>query len=114
MWLTSHDEDFRAKRDDVLLVDYDAPSGEHIVSLDEKTGMQALERVHPDIPMRPGEPVRRKPTYIRPVSVAGAAAAARPFEERIVERNFRSSLSSELRTPPQSLAGHASAGHREA
>lgn len=65
MWLTSHDEDFRAKRDDVLHVYYDAPSGEHIVCLDEKTGMQALERVHADIPMRPGEPVRREPTYVR-------------------------------------------------
>jgi DDE superfamily endonuclease len=65
MWLTSHDEDFRAKRDDVLHVYYDAPSGEHIVCLDEKTGMQALERVHADIPMRPGEPLRREPTYVR-------------------------------------------------
>jgi hypothetical protein len=54
MGLTSHDEDFRAKRDDVLRLYYEAPAGEHIICLDEKTGMQALERRYPDIPMQLG------------------------------------------------------------
>ena len=65
MWLTSQDEEFRAKRDDVLRLYYDAPRGEHVICLDEKTGMQALERRHPDIPMRPSQPVRREFEYIR-------------------------------------------------
>jgi transposase len=65
MWLTSHDDEFRAKRDDVLRVYYDTPAGEHIISVDEKTGMQALERRFADIPMRPGQPVRREFEYIR-------------------------------------------------
>lgn len=65
MYLTSHDEEFRLKRDDVLHVYYDAPPGEHIVCLDEKTGMQALERRYPDLPMEPGQPVRREYEYIR-------------------------------------------------
>lgn len=65
MYLTSHDEDFRAKRDDVLHLYYDAPATEHIICLDEKTGMQALERRNPDIAMRPGQPVRREVEYIR-------------------------------------------------
>jgi len=65
MWLTSHDEDFRAKRDDVLMLYYEAPAGEHIICLDEKTGMQALERRYPDIPMQSGQPVRREFEYIR-------------------------------------------------
>jgi hypothetical protein len=65
MWVASHDEDFRMKRDDVLRLYYEAPSGEHIISLDEKTGMQALERKYPDIPMRPGQRVRREFEYIR-------------------------------------------------
>ena len=38
MYLTSHDEEFREKRDDVLRVYYEAPKNEHIVSVDEKTG----------------------------------------------------------------------------
>lgn len=65
MWLTSHDDEFRAKRDDVLRLYYEAPPSEHIISLDEKTGMQALERRYPDLPMRPGQPVRREFEYIR-------------------------------------------------
>jgi transposase len=65
MWLTSHDEEFRTKRDDVLRVYYDTPGDEHIISVDEKTGMQALERRFADLPMRPGQPVRREFEYIR-------------------------------------------------
>jgi transposase len=65
MWLTSHDDEFRAKRDDVLHLYYDAPEGEHVISLDEKTGMQALERRYADIAMAPGRPVRREFEYVR-------------------------------------------------
>lgn len=65
MWLTSHDEEFRQKRDNVLHLYYDAPSDEHIVCVDEKTGMQALERRDADLPMQPGMPVRREFEYIR-------------------------------------------------
>lgn len=65
MWLTSQDAEFRAKRDDVLRVYYDAPADEHIVCLDEMTQLQALERRHADQPMRAGQPVRREWEYIR-------------------------------------------------
>jgi hypothetical protein len=36
-----------------------------LVSTDEKTGIQALERLHPDIPMGPGEVQRREYEYTR-------------------------------------------------
>lgn len=65
MWLTSQDEEFRAKRDDVLRVYYESPRNEHIVCVDEKTGMQALERRYADVPMAPGRPVRREFEYKR-------------------------------------------------
>jgi hypothetical protein len=65
MYLTSHDDEFRAKRDDVLHLYYDTPPDEHIVCLDEMTGIQALERKYPDIAMRPGQPVLREFEYIR-------------------------------------------------
>ena len=65
MWLTSHDDEFRAKRDDVLRLYYEAPPDEHIICLDEKTGMQALERRFADIAMQPGQPLRREFEYIR-------------------------------------------------
>jgi hypothetical protein len=35
------------------------------VSTDEKTGIQALERKHPDVPMGPGRVPRRELEYIR-------------------------------------------------
>jgi hypothetical protein len=56
MYLTSHDDEFREKRDDVLRVYYDTPGDERLICLDEKTGRQALERRYPDIPMKPGQP----------------------------------------------------------
>jgi transposase len=65
MWLTSHDEEFRDKRDDVLRVYYETPAGDHIICVDEQTGMQALERRYADLAMQPGQPVRREFEYIR-------------------------------------------------
>jgi hypothetical protein len=65
MWLTSHDDEFRAKRDDVLRTYYETPAAEHVICVDEKTQMQALERVCPDVAMAPGQPVRRSSEYTR-------------------------------------------------
>lgn len=42
-----------------------AEQGIHLVSTDEKTGIQALERLHPDIPMGPGRVQRREYEYVR-------------------------------------------------
>jgi transposase len=42
-----------------------AEKGIHLVSTDEKTGMQALERLHPDILMGPGRIQGREHEYIR-------------------------------------------------
>ncbi len=42
-----------------------AKQGERTISLDELTGVQALERKHPDLPMRPGHVLRREFEYIR-------------------------------------------------
>jgi hypothetical protein len=40
-------------------------AGVHVVSTDEKTGMQAVERLHPTKPTRPGLVERREFEYIR-------------------------------------------------
>ena len=42
-----------------------AERGEAVVSSDEMTGVQALERKHPDLPMQPGRVLRREFEYIR-------------------------------------------------
>ena len=39
--------------------------GERTISMDELTGVQALERKHPDLPMQPGHVLRREFEYIR-------------------------------------------------
>ena len=42
-----------------------AEQGVHLVSTDEKTGIQALGRLHPDLPMGPGAVQRREYEYVR-------------------------------------------------
>ncbi len=39
--------------------------GEKVISNDEMTGVQALERKHPGLPLRPGQVARREFEYIR-------------------------------------------------
>src|SRR5437588_204800 len=68
-WLTSHDPDFEAKVLDVCQLYLDAPAlyqrGELVVCVDEKTGIQALERARPTTPGQPGQDERRDYEYIR-------------------------------------------------
>jgi transposase len=42
-----------------------AEQGVHVVSTDEKTGIQALQRLHPDVPMGPGRVQSREFEYVR-------------------------------------------------
>jgi hypothetical protein len=68
-WLTSHDPDFEAKVLDVCRLYLDAPvlyqRGELVICVDEKTGIQALERARPTTPAKPGQDERRDYEYIR-------------------------------------------------
>jgi DDE superfamily endonuclease len=68
--LTSAQEpDFEAKVADICALYQQAPTlaeqGERVVSTDELTGVQALERAHPGLPMVPGKVERREFEYIR-------------------------------------------------
>lgn len=42
-----------------------AAQGAHVISVDDKTGMQALERLHPTKPVRPGLVERVEFEYVR-------------------------------------------------
>jgi transposase len=68
-WLNSHDEDFEAKASDVCQLYRQAQAfyqqGRLVLSCDEKTGMQVLERKAPTKPARPGKRQRREHEYIR-------------------------------------------------
>ena len=69
-WLTpAYEADFDDKVADINEAYKQAPErakqGEHLESVDEMTGVQALERKHPDLPMSPGKVERREFEYIR-------------------------------------------------
>jgi transposase len=68
-WLTAKpDPEFDTKCADVCKVYKDAaaaPQDVRTMSVDEMTGVQALERAAPDLPMRRGDPVRREFEYVR-------------------------------------------------
>jgi transposase len=69
-WLTSEpDEQFDEKAEDINTLYRQAPEltqkGERVISTDEMTGVQALERKHPGLPLAPGQVERREFEYIR-------------------------------------------------
>jgi transposase len=69
-WLTPPDDpDFDAKVGDICTLYRAAPQlaeqGERVVSTDELTGVQALERKHPGLPPAPGHVARREFEYVR-------------------------------------------------
>jgi hypothetical protein len=68
-WLHSDDPDFEAKALHIAQLYLDAPrlyqQGELVICVDEKTGIQALERKYPGRPMEAGRPERREFEYIR-------------------------------------------------
>ena len=70
-WLTppADDAHLAAKVSDVCTLYREAPvlttQGERILSTDELTGVQALERAHPGLPPVPGKVERREFEYIR-------------------------------------------------
>ena len=63
------DPDFAAKVADICQLYADAPAlaaqGIAVISSDELTGVQALERKHPGLPLMPGQVERREFEYIR-------------------------------------------------
>lgn len=54
MWCTSTDPDYDEKLADIVNLYLDPPESESVLSIDEKTGMQALSRAHPLRRARPG------------------------------------------------------------
>ncbi len=65
MWLHSPDPLFREKVAEICQLYLKPPPGSIVVSYDEKTGVQAIERKHPDRPTRLGRLARQEFEYIR-------------------------------------------------
>jgi hypothetical protein len=68
-WLNSHDPDFDSKAKEICQLYRDAPrffeQGRLVLSSDEKTGMQILQRKYPTKPAKPGHIEKREFEYIR-------------------------------------------------
>lgn len=61
----STDPDFAAKVQDVVALYLDPPDNAMVLSVDEKTQIQALDRTQPMLPLRPGQIERRTHDYKR-------------------------------------------------
>jgi transposase len=65
MWCTSSDPLYDQKLAEITSLYLDPPPGEPVVCIDEKTGMQALSRLHPLRRPRPGQSCREEFEYRR-------------------------------------------------
>jgi transposase len=73
-WLHSPDPQFRHKVNAICELYRRAPKGSVVLSIDEKTGIQAIERKHADRAPRPGRVRRREFEYVRHGTQALTAA----------------------------------------
>jgi len=64
-WLTSLDPDFDTKQADVCGLYLSPPDNAIVVSLDEKTQVQARQPIRKELPIEPGKPARREFEYKR-------------------------------------------------
>ena len=89
-WLNRADDpSFWARAGAVCRLYLDPPPGTVLVSIDEKTGIQAKSRTHPDIPGRPGRDARREFEYVRHGTVSIIAAMNVTAGEVIAQRIAR-------------------------
>lgn len=73
-WLTSHDPDFWEKASDVCGLYLDPPENALVLSVDEKTGMQAKSPTNPTKKAKPGKSERKEFEYRRHGTAALFAA----------------------------------------
>lgn len=65
MWLTSKDPEFDEKCAQIVGLYINPPENALVISVDEKTGMQAVGRKIPNKPMKPGSPEKMEFEYVR-------------------------------------------------
>jgi Homeodomain-like domain len=94
----SNDPDFAAKLDDVVGLYMNPPRHAVVVSIDEKSQIQALDRTQPDLPLKRGnaQPSRTiaNATARRPCSPRSACSKARPSAAACRAIGIRSSSAS--------------------
>lgn len=89
-WLNRADDpSFWARAGQVCRLYLNPPPGTVLISVDEKTGIQAKSRKHPQVPARPGRDARREFEYVRHGTVSIIAAMNVTTGEVIAERIHR-------------------------
>lgn len=73
-YMASPDPDFEAKAKDILGLYLQPPEKAAVFCIDEKTAIQALDRIQPALPLRPGRPERHTVEYVRHGTVSLFAA----------------------------------------
>jgi transposase len=90
-WLTRRDTpEFWERAADVCGLYLSPPENAVVLSIDEKTGIQAKSRKHPTQPLRPGRPERREFEYVRHGTASLIAAfdvKSGKVHARDIERN---------------------------
>ena len=118
-WLTpAYEADFDVKVNDInglyKQASELAKQGQRIESTDEMTGVQAMERKHPDLPMSPGKVERREFEYIRHGTLAfmfnfdivtGKLAACTAKQTRN-EQDFLEHIQGRVTAEPQTSQWH--------
>ena len=118
-WLTpTYEADFDVKVNDINELYKQAPElakqGQRIESTDEMTGVQALERKYPDLPIAPGKVERREFEYIRHGTLAfmfnfdivtGHLAACTASQTRN-EQDFLQHIRDRVTAEPQTTQWH--------
>lgn len=90
-WVTSTDPEFEPKALEILGLYLNPPENALVLSVDEKTNIQALDRTQPTLPLRPGQVERRSFEY---------------------KRNGTTSLYAALAVHSGEVVGHCTAKHR--
>jgi putative transposase len=88
----SPDPEFEPKQADIIGLYLDPPDNALVLSVDEKSQIQALDRTQPELPLRPGNPKRHTATYTRHGTTCLLAALAvheGTVEARCVDSNSR-------------------------
>ena len=91
-----------------------AQQGDRIITTDELTGIQALERKHPGLPLAPGKVERREFEYIRHGTCTGILSRdvvtgqiiAPPLGPRRTEADFLAHMQGVVATDPQARQWH--------
>ncbi|HEY6312735.1 MAG TPA: IS630 family transposase [Streptosporangiaceae bacterium] len=86
-WLNRADDpSFWIRAGQVCRLYLNPPPGTVLISVDEKTGIQAKSRKHPGVPARPGRDTRREFEYVRHGTISIIAAMTVTTGEVITER----------------------------